>query len=61
MRNFKLTGAVGSADFSVERAICPLVRSSKVTLIVDTAVVVRKFRRLQPEVLFAEDVIVSDL
>jgi len=32
-----------------------------VTLIVDAAVVVRKLRRLQPEVLFAEDVIVGDL
>jgi hypothetical protein len=58
-----LNGAMGSVNFSVEveGAACPLARSSKVTLIVDTAVVVRKLRRLQADVLFSEDVIVSDL
>jgi hypothetical protein len=36
-------------------------RSSRVTLIVDATVVVRKFRRLKPKALFAEDVIVGGL
>ena len=42
-------------------AVSPRARSSRVTLIVDTAVVVRKLRRLQPRALFADDVIVGAL
>jgi hypothetical protein len=59
-RSLKFSGAAGSAYVPAAGAVSPRARSSRVTLIVDTAVVVRKLR-LQPKALFAEDVIVGAL
>jgi hypothetical protein len=58
---FQVQGATGSADAPVAEAVSPRARSSRVTLIVDATVVVRKFRRLKPKALFAEDIIVGAL
>src|SRR5260221_9780725 len=49
-------GVLASGGTSAAGAVWPRARSSKVTVIVEATVVVRKFRRLQPAALFFENV-----